>query len=223
MVTSESTRSAPGWEDLIAHPEPSVRLRAAMVAGTQPDVGDVEALVRRCRVEPEFAVRDMLTWALVRRPAERTVDLLLDELGSPDPQARSQALHTLSKIGGPRVWPAITHDLLQDLDDEVARTAWRTAVDVVPEDAAADLAGLLATQLGRGDRDVRLSLSRALVRLGAAAEAALERARSDDDDDVRAHASATRELALDPERGVDLAVARAARAVALRGAPLVDG
>jgi pimeloyl-ACP methyl ester carboxylesterase len=33
-------------------------------------------------------------------------------------QARSQSLHTLSKIGEPDVWPAITRSLLRDADDE---------------------------------------------------------------------------------------------------------
>ena len=49
---------------LLEHGEASVRLRAAMAIGTTPDPGFVEALVARCAVEPDFSVRELLTWAL---------------------------------------------------------------------------------------------------------------------------------------------------------------
>lgn len=39
------------------------------------------------------------------------------ELRSERAQARSQALHTFSKIKDPRTWPAITRSLLRDADD----------------------------------------------------------------------------------------------------------
>src|SRR4051812_35403299 len=149
----------------LAHSSSSVRLRAALAVGTAPDPGSVGTLVERCAVEPDFYVRDMLTWALTRHPASSTVPRLIDELRSERAQARSQALHTLSKIGDRRAWPAITLALLSDPDDEVARSAWRTAVVLVPEGEEPELAAVLATQLGRGDRETRLSLSRALIAL----------------------------------------------------------
>ncbi|NBH04716.1 HEAT repeat domain-containing protein, partial [Amycolatopsis sp. SID8362] len=139
----------------------SARLQAALAMGTRSDPGDVEALVARCAVEPDFFVRDMLTWALTRLPAAVVVPKLLVELRSERPQARSQALHTLSKIGDRAVWPSITRSLLHDTDEEVARSAWRAAVVLVPEGERGALAVDLAAQLGRGDRAVRLSLSRA--------------------------------------------------------------
>lgn len=154
----------------------SVRLRAALAVGTAPDPRYVGKLVERCAVEPEFFVRDMLTWALTRHPVAVTLPALLREVGSQRAQARSQALHTLSKIGDRRAWPAITPRLLADPDDEVARSAWRAAVLLVPEGEEAALATALTAQLGRGGRETRLSLSRALVALGEAAEAALREA-----------------------------------------------
>jgi HEAT repeat protein len=217
-------RPAPG-EGLAAALEAAaapVRLQAALTAGMHPHADHVEVLVRRCAVEPDFYVRDMLTWALTRQDTPATVERLLRELGSGSPRARSQALHTLSKIGDPRTWPAITTDLLQDRDDEVARTAWRTAAALVPEGHEAALAETLATQFGRGDREVRRSLSRALVALGPAAEPVIERARTHRDEGVRAHALATERLVQDPDADVDTAVADARRIVALRGAPLVE-
>jgi HEAT repeat protein len=99
----------------------SVRLKAVMAMGTSPDPRYVDRLIERCAVEPDFYVRDMLTWALTRHPAEITVPRLVAELRSRVAQARSQALHTLSKIGDRRAWPAITRELLTDGDDEVAR------------------------------------------------------------------------------------------------------
>ncbi|WP_157973843.1 HEAT repeat domain-containing protein [Desertihabitans aurantiacus] len=203
-------------------PDATARLQAAMAAGTRPEPADVEVLVERSAVEPDFFVRDMLTWALTRHPAEATVDRLLVELGSVFPQARSQALHTLSKIGDRRAYPAITLDLLHDTEDEVARTAWRAAAALVPEGQEAALAEVLISQLGRGDRLVHRSLSRALAALGEASAPVLERAAADPDPDVRAHALATQQLVRDPDVDFDDAVAEAQRVVALRGAPLQD-
>ncbi len=151
----------------LRHDDSSVRLRAALAAGADPDPEFVEPLVERCGVEPVFHVRDMLTWALTRHPEAETVPRVLAELRSPHARARSQALHTLSKIRDRGVWPAITRSLLTDPDDEVARTAWRTAVLLAPEAEAAELAEVLVSQLGRGGRETRLSLSRALIGLGS--------------------------------------------------------
>src|SRR3954470_15718030 len=97
----------------------SVRLRAAMAVGTSPDPRFVDRLVQRCAIEPAFPVREMLTWALTRHSSSVTVPELVGELRSEGAQARSQALHTLSKIGDRRAWPAITGALLTDADDEV--------------------------------------------------------------------------------------------------------
>ncbi|MGW0484633.1 HEAT repeat domain-containing protein [Nonomuraea sp. NPDC003214] len=193
----------------------SVRLRAAMAAGTTPDPGFVGALVERCAVEPDFQVREMLTWALTRHPASLTVPVLVDEVRSERAQARSQALHTLSKIGDRRAWPAITPRVLADADDEVARSAWRAAVALAPEDERPELAVALTAQLGRGGREVQLSLSRALVALGEVIEPALRAAAADPDPRVRTHAAATELLLRDPDSGFEFAIEEAKRAVAL--------
>lgn len=202
-------------------PASSARLQAALTAGMRPDPANVDVLVARCATEPDFYVRDMLTWALTRHDPSAVVERLMRELRSDVPQGRSQALHTLSKIGDPRTWPAITTDLLQDADDEVARTAWRTAAGLVPEGAEAGLAETLSTQFGRGDRDVQRSLSRVVVTLGEVATSVVERAGTDPDPGVRAHAIATARLMRDPDEDFDAAIAEARRTVALRRAPLV--
>lgn len=216
---TDRVRALRGLEDDRA----SVRLRAALAVGSTPDPDFVGALVERCAVEPEFFVRDMLTWALTRHPVSVTLPPLLRELHSERTRARSQALHTLSKIGDRRAWPAITRALLTDADDEVARSAWRAAVVLVPEGEEAALAGVLATRLGRGGRETRLSLSQALVALGDAMESALAAAARNPDPLVRAHALATQRLLRDPDAGFTLAVEEAKRVVALGGHGASEG
>ncbi|MZD04863.1 HEAT repeat domain-containing protein, partial [Streptomyces sp. SID5785] len=203
----------------------SVRLQAALAVGSQPDAVHLEPLVERCAVESDFYVRDMLSWALTRLPVQATLPRIRRELDAARPQARSQALHTLSKIGAAEAWEWITPALLRDPDDEVARTAWRTAVVLAPESGRAGLAATLAGQLGRGDRDVRLSLSRALVDLGAVSAPVLERSATSPDPEVSAHARATELLRRDPELGFDAAVEAAKRVAALgpERAAAVDG
>jgi HEAT repeat protein len=193
----------------------SVRLRAALAVGTTPDPRFIDRLIERCAIEPEFHVREMLTWALTRHSASMTVPALLDEIRSERAQARSQALHTLSKIGDRQAWPAITRALLADADDEVARSAWRAAVVLVPEGEEPELAAVLSTQLGHGERETRLSLSRALIALGEVILPTLRAAMTDPDPRVRSHAIATERLLRDPDAGFEFAIEEAKRVVAL--------
>lgn len=194
----------------------STRLKAALAIGSNPEPGLVDTLVARCAIEPDFFVRDMLTWALTRLPPETTVPRLLAELRSERAQARSQALHTLSKIKDASAWPAITRSLLRDSDDEVARSAWRAAIVLVPAGQEKELAEELAAQLGRGGREVQLSLSRALIALGAeAAGPALGKAMASGDPRVHAHANATARLLRNPDAGSEIVVNEAKRIFAL--------
>lgn len=175
----------------LRHPDGSARLQAALAAGSDPDPATVALLVEREGVEPDFFVRDMLTWALTRLPADLTVPLLVAELSSPFPQARSQALHTLSKIRDPRARAAVTPALLHDEEDEVARAAWRAGVALASPEEEAALAAELVTELGRRDAECRRSLSRSLVALGEAARPALERVAASGVFAERVHAGAT--------------------------------
>lgn len=200
----------------LAAGDASTRLKAVLAIGSNPEPGLVDTLIARCAIEPDFYVRDMLTWALIRLPSGITVPRLLAELRSGRAQARSQALHTLSKIKDSSVSSAITRSLLSDPDDEVARSAWRAAVALVPDGQEKNLAGELAAQLGRGDREVQLSLSRALVALGEEVVGpALRKAMACGDPGVRTHASATERLLRDPDAGSENAVNEAKRIFAL--------
>ncbi|MFD5512242.1 HEAT repeat domain-containing protein [Streptomyces sp. NPDC127051] len=220
MTTTDQDTNTPSALPGLEDSRPSVRLRAALAIGSTPDARSVERLMERCAVEPDFSVREMLTWALTRHAASITVPRLIDELRSEGAQARSQALHTLSKIGDRRAWPAITGALLSDADDEVARSAWRAAVVLVPEGEEPELAGALTAQLGRGGRDTQLSLSRALIALGeAAALPALRPSMTHPDPRVRHHAMATERLLRDPEAGFEYAIEEAKRIAALQDRP----
>jgi HEAT repeat protein len=196
-------------------PDASARLQAALTAGTRPDPALVEGLIHRCRVEPDLNVREMLTWALIRHDPEISIPPLIAELTSPIPQARSQALHTLSKIGDRRALPAITPALLRDPDDHVARTAWRTSSGLVDGDrdpaGARWLSQQLASQLGRGGRDTQASLARAFASVGRAALPVLERSRRAADARVRIHALAVIAQLGDPELRFDDAIDAARR------------
>ena len=71
------------------------------------------------------------------------VAALTPELTSPLPQARAQALHTISKLNDSDLFELVTSAHLLDDDDEAARTAWRAAARMVPPGQEAQLAQVL--------------------------------------------------------------------------------
>ena len=139
----------------------------------------------------DFFVRDTLSWALMRHNREIVLENLKPELQSPIPQARSQALHTLSKIGDKANYSLITNEHFFDEVDSVASTAWRAASVLVPEDKKSDLVKILVTQLGRGDGDTQFGLTRFLCAIGEPIVQPLEEAAKSDNENVRVHAEIT--------------------------------
>jgi hypothetical protein len=153
-------------QTLLASPDQSVRLKAALAAGTYPEVEFIEVLISQCAIESDFFVRDTLSWALMRNDVAKVVKRLEAELQSSNPQAKSQAIHTLSKIGDKGNYSLITDEMLFDPDDFIASTAWRVASVLVPDDQKEILVKKLITQLGRGDSDIQFGLTRFLCALG---------------------------------------------------------
>ena len=178
-------------QTLLASPDKSIRLKAALAAGTYPEAEFIPILVAQCRNESDFFVRDTLSWALMRNEIPKVVDCLKSELDSEIVQAKCQALHTLSKIGEKQFYPLITKEHLLDLKDEVALTAWRAASVLVPEDEKDNLTSVLVTQLGRGDADVQFDLTRFLCALGDVIVEPLNQASEADKEEVRLHAAFT--------------------------------
>ena len=176
---------------LLKSPDQSVRLKAALAAGTYPNLDHIEVLIRQCASETDFFVRDTLSWALMRQDRPTVVQRLIPELKSANPQSRSQALHTLSKIGDQNNYSLITTELLLDADDFVASTAWRSASVLVPDADKPALVQILISQLGRGDSDTQFGLTRFLCAIGEPIVAPLMHAAQSADETVRTQAEFT--------------------------------
>lgn len=186
------------------HEDPSVRQEAALRLGTLADDSLAPELVALLVSEPDLNVREMLTWAVVRR-ADAAYPLLIRALQDEGP-ARVQVLHTLSKIRDPR---AVAHilPLADDPDPAVAAKAWwalgRTGV--------ANAFPVLLAHLGDPDETRRRELTRALEQLGELAVDGLAvRLRDDPDPAVRRHAAEALAVIGDPAaRGAAGALAHA--------------
>ena len=187
------------FKSLLQSPDQSVRLNAVMTAGTYPQPEYIDVLIDQCAHEPDFFVRDTLSWALMRQDISEVVKRLEVELKSSNPKSRGQALHTFSKIGDKKYYSLITNELLLDSDDSVAMVAWRAASGLVSEDGIDELSRTLFTQLGRGNFEVQLGLSRALCRLGKVIIPALIVATRSSDEAIKHHAQFTARLFKKPE------------------------
>jgi HEAT repeat protein len=178
-------------QELLNSPDQSVRLKAALDAGTYPNLEHIGVLIRQCASESDFFVRDTLSWALMRQEREAVMQRLIPELKSENPQSRSQALHTLSKIGDKENYSLITLDLLLDADDFVASTAWRSASVLATDADKPALVEILISQLGRGDSDTQFGLTRFLCAIGEPIVAPLLQATQSSDEIVRTQAEFT--------------------------------
>ena len=178
-------------ESMLASPDQSVRLNAALAAGTYPEPHFIEILIAQCAIETDFFVRDTLSWALMRNDVSAVVERLKVELESSNPQGKSQAIHTLSKIGDKNNYFLISDGMLFDPDDFIASTAWRAASVLVPEEEKPALVTKLVTQLGRGDSDVQFALTRFLCAIGDQILDPLTEAANSDDEAISNQAKFT--------------------------------
>ena len=106
------------------HDDPSVRQRAALWLGTHADETVAADLVRLLVTEPDFYVRETLTWAVVTRHTSTyplLVEALRDDSLAEGP-GRVQVLHALSKIRRPESVAEIL-PLADDEDDAVEEVA----------------------------------------------------------------------------------------------------
>lgn len=171
---------------LLGDADPEVRLRAAVDLGTWRADEAAPALVARLGIEPSHAIRETLTWTLLRMP-EVARPLLRAALGDPNWLSRMQACHVLSKLGDPADAEYLL-PLLADPVDAVASRAWWAA----GQTGSPAVTDALAEQLGRGDSELRNSLSIAFEELRDLGVPALaRRLRHDDAAHVREHAADT--------------------------------
>ncbi|MFT4297098.1 MAG: HEAT repeat domain-containing protein [Micropruina sp.] len=181
---------------LLGDADAESRLRAAVDLGTWRAAEAAPALVARLGVEPSHAIRETLTWALLRVADARP--LLLDALGDPNWLTRMQACHVLSKLGdaGDAGDAAVLLPVIADPVDAVASRAWwaagQTGSPLVVE--------ALADQLGRGDSELRNSLTIAFEALGGLGVPALaRRLRRGASAAIREHAADTLGLLGSPD------------------------
>lgn len=179
---------------LLGDADAELRLRAAVDLGTWRAAEAAPALVARLGVEPSHAIRETLTWALLR-VADAARPLLLDALGDPNWLTRMQACHVLSKLGDAGDAGALL-PVIADPVDAVASRAWwaagQTGSPLVVE--------AMADQLGRGDSELRNSLTIAFEALGALGVPALaRRVRRGSSAAIREHAADTLGLIGSPD------------------------
>ena len=178
-------------KSMLASSDQSVRLQAALTAGTYPKPEYIDILIGQCAIEPDFYVRDTMSWALMRNEREQVVKRLRVELKSSNPQAKSQPIHTFSKIGDKNNYALITDEMLFNENELIASTSWRAAVALVPDDQKLDLIEKLISQLGRGDSDLQFALTRSLCNLGKLIVEPLKSAATSEIEEVRLHAEFT--------------------------------
>ena len=193
-----SDRKSENLEKLLRSSDQSERLKSALNAGTYPEVEYIDILIKRSAIEPDFYVREMLVWALMRHEVARVIERLRPELKSEIPQARSQALHTFTKIDDKKLYPEIPKELLFDATDFVAMTAWRAASRLVPDGEKMELGNILIHQLGRGPFEVQHALSRAFFSIGESMSNLLESAAQSENAGIREHAKFTLAIMRDP-------------------------
>lgn len=183
MATSDSIEKA---LQAAVHEDSSVRQRAALYLGIHADDAVARELVSLLISEPDFYVRETLTWAVVTR-ADATYPLLVDALQDTGPE-RVQVLHALSKIRRPEAVAQIL-PLVDDPDDPdehvAAKARWALGRTATPGAVSA-----LIDHLGEQDDFSRRELTRALEQAGAAAVAGLAaRLVEATEPSVRSHAA----------------------------------
>lgn len=178
--------------DLVARlrdPDRNVRLQAALDIGKLNEAGAAGALIEALAAEPDFFVRETLTWSIVRLGSAAT-PLLMDRLEDESPSVRHDAAHALSKIGDPHALAA----LVTILGDENSAVVSKAAFALGQIGDASAIPALVAL-LGRDDRELESALNAVLERFSTAAVQPLVQALADEN-------WRTREQAADALRGI---------------------
>lgn len=175
-----------GWEEVLAvialterlhHPEPAVRVRAALDGAT---TAPLDALLDQLAGEPDPTVAATLTWAVARHGPE-AVGPVCDRLANPDPLVRVRMVHALAKVADSGAVPA----LVAALADDDARVA-SAAVFALGRIAHPAALGSLIGQLGGADPE---SLTDAISRFGVPAISPLAQALGNGSPRARRHAA----------------------------------
>lgn len=169
-------------EQLI-HPDKNMRGPAALALGGSCVVDALDGLLARVGHEPDFYVREDITWALVRM-GDKAVAPLIGLLEDKSAAVRHHAAHTLGKINDPRAVEALM-SVLKDSDHMVATRAAGSLKVIGDARAIPALAGIL----GHAHRETQTAVTEALERFGTQAVPAVLEAMNDPRWPVREHAA----------------------------------
>ena len=139
------------------------RLHAVMALGQMANVAALPALLARLSAEPDFFVRDNVSWALLRI-GDAAVLPLIAMLDDTDHVVRYHAVHSLSKLADARAVEA----LIATLDDTDLHVAQK-AIYALGRIRDARALPALTSRLGNGSREAKNALHDALVAFGATA------------------------------------------------------
>lgn len=184
----------------LQHPDKNVRIQEALTFGERKDVDALEDLVRGLRDDPDFFVRETITWALMRL-GDLAVDPLVELTRNPEARVRHDAVHALGKIGYDRAALPVWERLSDDDPAVIAKAAYTLGV-FRERGAAPELACLLMHDRA----EVRTAAGEALERLGHLALEALSTALTGADRDGRRRAVDILG-SIDDERCVDVLIA----------------
>jgi HEAT repeat protein len=142
-----ATTADRSWEDVLGaiamtqalvHPDPIVRIRAAL----EPSATSTRDLVRAMSDETDPAVREVLMWSLAQHADAE--EAAVSGLRDPDPDLRCLFVRLLAKLRAPAAAPALV-PLLADPDPRVVSTAIQALGQLRDPAAIAPLVALLDT------------------------------------------------------------------------------
>ncbi|WP_445337256.1 HEAT repeat domain-containing protein [Clavibacter sp. CFBP 8614] len=181
---TEPTTAPAALVAALADPDRDVRQEAALALGERADEATLGAVLERLWAEPDFFVRETLTWAVARVGAP-AIPGVRQALGADRSSGvRTQALHVLSKIAHPSTVDDLV-PLIDDADEAVAAKA-RWALARIGDARAVPL---VAAHLGAADAEARNALTDVLAAFGSAAVPTLVVALGDARSVVRAQAA----------------------------------
>lgn len=167
----------------LIHPDKDVRQQSVVSLGQTPHPELAADIARVLWHEPDFFVRETLTWVLIQTPGP-AVQAAQRILVDADRATRLQALHVLSKVADPTTVNTVT-DYIDDPDSAVAEKA-RYALARIGDP---QVIPLLVARLGDDDLTTRDAMTKTLVEFGTAAVPALAGALEAPEPTVRAHAA----------------------------------
>lgn len=184
--TQPGTRLSSARElcEKLTDPDKNVRYEAAMAVGTRCETECADPLVNALWTEPDFFVRETMTWAVLRLEEDTRLAVLAAVATDQSPDVRTRALHVLSKFANPETVDAVLAHI-NDPDAVVARKA-RWALSRIREPRAVPH---LVALLGEHEAEERNALTDDVAAFGSAAIEFLVEALASDVAAVRLHAA----------------------------------